>query len=337
MQISPESEVSLDQVLAAGVAVWPDRGPRILQITGEDAQDFLQRMTTHDMRLLNGDTSVTTALLSGIGRLLSVFTVIPDAQGFWLSAPPGEAEALRAALQGNIFFMDQVTVTDVSAQWQCLQLHGAGADRVLALLGFADLEPREGATARVGDLICVYHDALELPGYSLLVPVARVSQTLFALQQGHGILMQDWDAYHWLRISAGRGGFGTEFTDDFNPLEVGLAWLCAEGKGCYPGQEIIARQVTYDKITRQLVNLEADTPLARGAVVTAGQSRAGKVTSQADATDTGRYIGLAVVSRRYMDTQAEFQVQGRPVTMVQPALAGEPVGDAWTKPGRTGA
>ncbi len=327
MRISPESEVSLSQVWATGVAVWPDRGPRMLWMTGEDAQDFLQRMTTNDMRLLNQDTAVTTALLSGTGRLIGVFTVIADAHGYWLSAPPGEVEALRMALQGNLFFMDQVTITDVSAQWQCVQLHGTGADRVLSLLGFEGLEHREGATARAGELICVYHDALELPGYSLMVPAARAAQVLHALQQAHGVLMQDWHAYHWLRIGAGRGGFHTEFTADFNPLEVGLAWLCAEGKGCYPGQEIIARQITYDKITRQLVGLASDIPLPPGTVVKAGKANAGKVTSQAFASDTGRYSGLAVVNRRYVTPQAAFQVDGHPVEVVQTTLlAREPVG-----------
>ncbi len=319
--MEPAGELSLAQVLAEGVAVWPDRGPRMLRMTGEDIQDFLQRMTTNDMRLLRTDTAVTTAFLSGTGRLLSVFTVIADEEGYWLSAPPGQAAALHTLLQGGIFFMDRVTVTDESAHWHCLQVHGAGAHRVLALLGLAEPDVHAGAVTRTGDLICVYHDALELPGYHLLIPVAQAPQVLHALQQAHSILMQDWNDYHYLRIRAGRGGFATEFTDTYNPLEVGLAWLCADNKGCYPGQEIIARQITYDKVTRHLVSLTADTCLSTGAAVMAGTARAGRVTSQTFDPDAGCYLGLAVIGRRYMDQDIVLQVAEQPVHWLQVAPA----------------
>ncbi len=317
MKMDPDSGVSLPQVLSAGVAVWPDRGPRVLHMTGDDCQDFLQRMTTNDMRRLAQDTAVTTSFLTGTGRLIAVFTIIPEEDGYWLLAPPGQAEDLRTALQGNIFFMDQVGIRDTSKDWQCLQLHGAEADRVLSLLGFEGLETREGSIARAAGLLCVYQDALELPGYQLIVPVDRVSQLLHALQQAHAVLMQDWQSYHRMRIMAGRGGFDTEFTDDYNPLEVGLAWLCAENKGCYPGQEIIARQITYDKVTRQLVQLESNTPLLPGTVVTAGTAKAGKITSQAPDPDSGGYVGLAVVGRRYLEQGSALQIEGHSISWVQ--------------------
>ena len=75
------------------------------------------------------------------------------------------------------------------------------------------------------------------------------------------------------------------------------AWACAENKGCYTGQEIIARQVTYDKVTRMLVGLRSDAPLAVGATLTADRRDVGAVTSVAWSPALAAHLALAIVKR----------------------------------------
>ena len=145
----------------------PDRGSRVLWMSGNDCEDFLQRMTTNDMRLSVGSHR-PTALLTGTGRMQAVFSVIRDDEGYWLIAPPNGTEPLRRALQGSIFFMDEVTVEDVGDRWSFLQLVGHGAPVVVGLLGFDMREP--GTVSRSGDRLCLYENLLELPGFGLLIP-----------------------------------------------------------------------------------------------------------------------------------------------------------------------
>ncbi len=95
----------------------------------------------------------------------------------------------------------------------------------------------------------------------------------------------------------GRPISGAELTDAFNPLESGMAWVCADDKGCYTGQEIIARQVNYDKVTKSLVGLVSDEPLASGDEVLADGRPMGVVTSVAYSPAQEDFIALAVIKR----------------------------------------
>ena len=86
-------------------------------------------------------------------------------------------------------------------------------------------------------------------------------------------------------------------TGEYSPLEAGLAWACAENKGCYTGQEIIARQVTYDKVTRVLVGLRSAALLAPGADVLAAGRAVGSVTSAAFSPALQTPVALAILKR----------------------------------------
>lgn len=283
--------------LPPGACLLPDRGPRVLRLSGGDGEDFLQRMTTNDMRLPVGSHR-PTALLTGTGRIQAVFDVVRDDEGYWLIAPPYGAAALHQALQGNIFFMDEVAVEDVSDRWRFLQLAGHGAPAVVELLGF-DMATA-GTVARAGERLCLYGHQLELPGFGLLIPAAETDGVRRAVQQAHGTLWSDLDAYNHLRIRSVRGGYGTEYTEAFNPLEVGLDGICSDNKGCYPGQEVIARQLNYDRVARSMVLLESDRQLSEGDTVQADGRPLGVVTSAGSVLADQGWSSLAVARSRQL-------------------------------------
>ncbi len=104
-------------------------------------------------------------------------------------------------------------------------------------------------------------------------------------------------AYTARRVELGRPAPGHELTEDYNPLEAGLAWACSPNKGCYTGQEIIARQVTYDKVTKTLVGLLCGGEVAAGDDVLADGHAVGKVTSAAYSPALQQPVALAVVKR----------------------------------------
>ena len=298
--------------LPQGACLLPDRGPRVLWMSGGDCEDFLQRMTTNDMRMPVGGHR-PTALLSGIGRIQAVFNVIREDGGYWLIAPPNGAESLRLALQGNLFFMDEVTVEDASDRWNYLELVGHAASVVVELLGFETTEP--GMAGHVGDRICLFEHLIELPGFGLLVPAAETDGVRRAIQQGHGMLWPDLDECNDLRIRSVRGGYGTEYTEAFNPLEVGLDAICSDNKGCYPGQEVIARQVNYDRVARCLALLESDHRLSTGDPVTSGNRPLGEVTSVGSVAEGGTWSSLAVVRSRQLSPEQTVAVGGRTATV----------------------
>jgi folate-binding protein YgfZ len=138
------------------------------------------------------------------------------------------------------------------------------------------------------------------PGMSavteLVVRPSRVAAITEALVHG-GVRSVAEAATETRRVELGHPAPGAELTEEYTPLEGGLGWACAENKGCYTGQEIIARQITYDKVTKTLVGLHLSTPVAVGSEIMAENRPVGTVTSTANSPSLDAPIALAVVKR----------------------------------------
>jgi folate-binding protein YgfZ len=104
------------------------------------------------------------------------------------------------------------------------------------------------------------------------------------------------EEYDVLRVESGCPGPSGELTAEYTPLEVGLTHLISDEKGCYTGQEVIARQITYDKVTRQLVGITLAEFLSAGATVSIGERNVGQLTSAALSPHFGP-IALATIKR----------------------------------------
>src|SRR5690606_6994406 len=103
-------------------------------------------------------------------------------------------------------------------------------------------------------------------GWRLLVPHGAIDSLEARLLEGGASALSP-GAYEAVRVEAGFPAAGRELTDAYTPLETGLHAAIHTAKGCYTGQEVIARQINYDKITRQMVGLRLDAPVEPGAVV----------------------------------------------------------------------
>ena len=169
---------------------------------------------------------------------------------------PNRRQYLLEWLDRFIFPFDKVEVTDISSDYALFTLIGAESDRVLSQLGVANLPqlPQynhqlvtiDGVEIRLG----VGSD-LALPGYNLLVPVENADKIhdLITAQKVSEISDHEWEQ---LRILQGRPAPDKELTEDYNPLEAGLWQTISFDKGCYIGQETIARLNTYNGVKQKL-------------------------------------------------------------------------------------
>ncbi len=301
--------------MASGAAllVRPDVG--VLALTGDDRTDFLQRMTTNNIAVLRAGQAAVTVLTSATARIVQVFTVICRADELLLVAAPGQAGALERELRGKIFFMDKVVVSNRSAEYAVMRVVGPQAQGALAAASLPAPTGNDQWLAQDG-LLVLAQQRFEAPGYLMLVPSERAEIVRRSLSNA-GAVEIDAPMYAARLVQLGRPAPGTELTADFTPLEAGLAWACAENKGCYTGQEIIARQITYDKVTRALVQLRSNAPLAAGSALTVDGRDAGVVTSVA-ADETGAPIALAIVKRPYSEPGTRLRAGEREAEVVEP-------------------
>ncbi len=261
--------------------------------------DFLQRQTTNDIRLLEPASCLVTALTNPAARILDLLTLVDQSKSLLAITLPGHGGTTHQYLRSRIFFNDKVTVDDLSHEMTLIDLLGPGSLGLLAQLGMesALVENRVMSWEMAGGLVQGFIQ--RGLGYRLTCQSNQAPALLAALDSA-GAVRLSYETFDLLRIEAGVPAGGQELTDEYTPLEAGLGWAVSASKGCYTGQEVIARQITYDKVTRHLAGLRLNQPVqAREEVFSAEEERQiGTITSAAVSPRLGP-LALAILKRPY--------------------------------------
>lgn len=301
------NSTTASRLKSGGYYFLPDGG--WLHIQGEDRATFLQRQTTNDVGLLQAEQPLVTVLTSPTARILDVLILLHEENEIGVITLPGYAERTARFLRSRIFFMDKVAVIDDSANWAQMELVGEQAGEMAATL----CQGKEFEGARYLPL----PPTLSL-GYRLLLPrrAAPIAQSTLAAA---GWIEISTEERHILCVEAGVPAPHSELTEEYTPLEVGLQFTVSSTKGCYSGQEVIARQITYDKVTRRLRGVKLSAPAPVGARLWAEDgASAGELTSFAQSPRFGA-IGLAVIKRPYDESGTKLQI-GESLETGAPAL-----------------
>ncbi len=294
-----------------GAALRDEGDHARLWLGGDDRIAFLQRISTNDVRLAPAQGTVTV-LVSATARIQAVLTVLAMPTGLLLLAGPGQGPAIFNTLRTQIFFNDKVALEGRGGALAQFSLLGPQAAGLLAQVAgdVGDLPLFGWRTLAIAgaDVTVQRHEGLGSAGFTLLAPAPAALAVKAALLRGGAVPLHD-DAYHVLRVEAGVPAPGCELTEQVNPLEAGLRRFCNDHKGCYTGQEIIARQITYDKVTTHLVGLLLDEPAAPETKVMAEGKQAGWISSAVHSVALERPIALAFVRRPHHEPGTQLAVQ----------------------------
>lgn len=290
----------------------------LIHITGSHRQRFLQAMVTNDTEKLEPGQGCRAALLTNKGKLVADFTVYADADAYWLDLEPGLAPVLIDALD---FFIiaDDVALTDVTEQWGLISLQGPDADELLMLACGQEVPPLPQLAhtdCRIAGhnmrLIVRSHTGEE--GYQLLAPADALPALWDALwEHRHTCELRavGLDALDVLRIEAGIPVFGRDMTEDTIPMEANLTDAISYTKGCYVGQEVIARLDARGHVNRRLMGLilEGDRLPEPGDRIDAPEREAGWVTSAAFSPTLHQPIAMGYVRREVFAPGTALTVQ----------------------------
>lgn len=281
--------------------IW-NRSPRgILSLTGADRAAFLQGMVSNDVVGLKPGVSRHAALLDSTGHVLADLHVHPRPDMLLLETDFACLDVLSATLN-KFLIMEDVQINDVSDQWAIISVLGEDGAEKLSLL------PGEALTP-----------AFQIaPGLDLWLPTAEKEAVWSTLLNAGAILLSAEDA-DALRVDAGIPKWGAELSPAILLPEAEMADAVSYTKGCYVGQEIVARLSarghTNKALRRILLAEDAPVPPA-GATIHVPEDgpepgrEIGIVTSAAASPSRGgQSIALGYVRKEYFAPGTAVSVQ----------------------------
>lgn len=300
-----------------GAALAEEHSAGRILMRGRDRAALLHRLSTNDILRLRPGQGARTVLTTPIGRIIDLLAVHALSDTLLVATSPGQGGPVWAHLKQNIFFQDQVTLEAVGRTYGQLALYGpAAADLIERVLGLAvrDLPPHHACTAERegGAVIVAARPPIGGPSYTIYLPTAQAGPTQAALAEA-GAAALDPATLDLLRIEQGYGAFGRELSQEYIPLETGLHDAVSFTKGCYVGQEIIARMESRGRLAKQLRGLRLSAPLDAPARLEVGGKEAGDLTSAASSPRLGP-IALAYVRTAHADPGTVVGIAGSSVT-----------------------
>jgi aminomethyltransferase len=298
-------DVAAEVTAAKETVAVVDRGARAATlVAGRDAARFLQSVVTNDVEAVAVDDAAYALLLTPKARIVADMRLVRLADDTFLAeCEPPASGPLRAMLM-RYRLAARIAIEPVDEAYATVGLIGPRAAGLAAsALGAAPAADREGAGVRVetgaGPVVVV---RTALRGLDVVGEAAAVTAAFDALRAGlpaHGGRVAGADAWELARIAAGVPRFGAELDDTAMPAEVGVvARAISFTKGCYPGQEPVARLHHRGHANRGLRALEVEGPVPpRGASLYAGEREVGRVTSAGALPGEPGPRALAVVRR----------------------------------------
>ena len=270
---------------AQETAVLVDRSQlACFKLSGATRLDLIHRISTNAVKQLQSGEGTATVLTTNIGRIIDRLILYADSDSVTLLAGENHRDPLARYLLRNVFFNDDFQLVDATEETAVLAIYGPQAQTLLTQAGFreTDLPLHHWQQTDVNGVSVTLHktDPINGDGYFVICP-ASAKDALWAHLQVSGITPANEAAFDYLRIAAGLPRFGRELTLDYIPLETDLWADVSFSKGCYTGQEIIARMESRGRLAKRLVQLTAATPIANGADILADGKSVGTVTSTA--------------------------------------------------------
>jgi folate-binding protein YgfZ len=318
-QIPARYTRATDEFLAAKKAAIMDRSfIGKLRVFGKDRESLLHRLTTNEMRNLKAGAGVVNIFTNAKGRVVDVVEMFMEEDSIFMLTTPGCAKLVKEWIE-KYTFVEDVRCENVTSQYGIMAFFGEESVKLLRQsfgweVDDLPMQHARSLTWESKNIIVHRSGAITPVQFNLIVPVAEMAK-LWERAMAQAIPI-GYAAYEMFRIHRGQPAVGKEITEDYNPHEVGLYPFINFEKGCYIGQEVIARLDSYQKVQRQLMGValevdEASTlPIFNTSVpIYLGEQLIGQLTSACFSPESGQGIGLAVVRKQFAASTEPVQVR----------------------------
>jgi tRNA-modifying protein YgfZ len=294
------------------VCGWYDTSQTaIVALTGTDRMDLLHRLTTNEVQDLQAGQGRQTVLLTEKARIVDVVTVMVETDRILLHLTDTTAVAVQTWFKKYIV-MDDVKVRDVSSAFASFRVFGPQSALLLDdLTGEKDhahlpyFAMHKRMLFGVECTVIKLHQFVE-QNYTILCNQADADTIAQGLRSIDTIAEIHAAEYDVLRIEAGQGKLGYEWTEEHNPLEAQLVGLVNFKKGCYIGQEVIARLDTYNKVKVRLMGFTAEQAIPVGTEFRDQEKSIGSITSSCYSPLLKKHIALGYLRTAFTNPGVEI-------------------------------
>lgn len=310
--VSFGNETAAVQAARTGVAICDRTHWGRIELSGSDRLNFLHNQSTNDFKRLKPGEGCDTVFVTSTARTIDLATAYVLEDAILVLVSPNRRAHLLKWLDRYIFFGDQVTLTDLTKQTSTFSVIGSESSTLLKQLGINDLSGQPYDSHRLATLAgqavrIAVGSGLALEGYTLTMDTSAASMVWRLLTEAGAVPLGE-HAWERLRIEQGRPAPDHELTEDYNPLEAGLWQTLSFDKGCYIGQETIARLDTYKGVKQQLWGIRLQSIVAPGTIITTEGEKIGTLTSLTE-TEQGTF-GLAYIRTKAGEAGLHVQVGG---------------------------
>lgn len=279
----------------------------LLRISGEDAADLLNRLSTNNLENLTPERGMRTVLTTNKGRIIDLLSIIPTGDSLLVLTSPGRQQQVADWIEFYTFVED-VTIQDITDDTAMLAIVGPESGEAIQRALGVNVDQLELFSPMTVDALdgasLVRTDLFNLPTFELIGNTQAKEQAI-ALFNQHGIKPVSDTTAENLRISKAVPAATGELTEGFNPLEAGLRSHISFNKICYIGQEVVSRLNAYEKVQKHLVTLEwknengAPVP---GTSLTVDGKNVGQLTSVATPDDDALGLALGYVRKAHVES-----------------------------------
>lgn len=310
-------------------------GCGVVSLLGRDRLSFLQGQVTNDIVRLMPGQGAHACLLNNTGHMLADLYIYAFPDRLLIETDHSRTAEVAATLD-RFLVREKVVIEEETALWKIVTLQGAGASAALREIVPAPLAFQESLSH--GDIGTAFGDVdafavsrtrtLAPEGYDLWLPKEYAPAAMERLSALPGVVTLDDTTYDLLRIEAGIPCWGAELDESVIPLEAGFLDAISFTKGCYMGQEIIARIRARGHTNRTLRGLRLSTPVSAGEKLVAQDGpragdEIGRITSSVVSPEFGP-IALGYVRNEYTAAGVSLSVGNATATVTDLPFTGAP-------------
>ena len=283
----------------------------LIELKGKDALDLIHRIGTNSINNLPKEGVKNTIFTSEKGRIIGISTLLNFEDYQILVTSRANKQKVMSWIRKYVI-TDDVEVNDANTKYNLLELSGPQADSFATLICgkvVSDIKPDSFKIIHTENLLFFLVKLIserKFHKFWFLADYDNTRKIINYMQENKGIFnfnLVGEKAYESYRIEQGIPSAPNELNDQYNPHEAGLTSWIDFNKGCYIGQEVIARLQTYDKVQKNLAGVKFMEPIELGKqfyLFDQSGEEAGKVTSTNHSLRLNKPIGLAYIKNSYL-------------------------------------